>query len=69
MTKYEGALLFKALETKSIAAKAEAKANLEIYFQNKVGVAEHPNVVESMDAILEQYVTADEKLKSLKEEF
>tara|TARA_R110000764_G_scaffold141093_1_gene229253 strand:- start:522 stop:731 length:210 start_codon:yes stop_codon:yes gene_type:complete len=69
MTKYEGALLFKALETKYIAEKAEAKANLEIYFQNKVGVAEHPNVVESMDAILEQYVTADEKLKSLKEEF
>jgi|TARA_R110000787_G_scaffold194917_4_gene306297 hypothetical protein len=69
MTKYEGALLFKALETKYIAKKAEAKANLEIYFQNKVGVAEHPNVVESMDAILEQYVTADEKLKSLKEEF
>jgi|TARA_R110000803_G_scaffold197237_1_gene260709 hypothetical protein len=69
MTKYEGALLFKALETKYIAEKAEARANLEIYFQNKVGVAEHPNVVESMDAILEQYVTADEKLKSLKEEF
>ena len=69
MTKYEGALLFKALETKYIAKKAEARANLEIYFQNKVGVAEHPNVVESMDAILEQYVTADEKLKSLKEEF
>jgi hypothetical protein len=69
MTKYEGALLFKALEKKYIAEKEEARANLELYFQNKVGVAEHPNVVESMDAILEQYVTADEKLKSLKEEF
>ena len=36
MTKYSGALLFKALETKYTADKAEAKANLEIYFSNRV---------------------------------
>ena len=69
MTKYAGALLYKALETKYEADKAEARANLEIYFQDKVGVAEHPNVVESMDKLIEQFANADEKLKILTEKF
>ena len=43
--------------------------SLEIYFTNKVGVAEHPNVVESMDKLMEQYANADEKLRILEEEF
>ncbi len=62
-------LLYQALEIKYKAEKAEAKANLEVYFQNKVGVAEHPNVIESMDKLIEQYANADEKLKTLQEEF
>ena len=69
MTKYNGALLFRALEAKYTAKKAEAQANLEIYFSSRVGVAEHPNVVESMDKLMEQYANADEKLRILKEEF
>jgi hypothetical protein len=62
-------LLYQALEIKYQAEKAEAKANLEVYFQNKVGVAEHPNIIESMDKLIEQYANADEKLKTLQEEF
>tara|TARA_B100000902_G_scaffold311446_1_gene301298 strand:+ start:208 stop:405 length:198 start_codon:yes stop_codon:yes gene_type:complete len=62
-------LLYQALEIKYQAEKAEAKANLEVYFQNKVGVAEHPNVIESMDKLIEQYANADEKLKTLQQEF
>ena len=69
MTKYSEALLYKALETKYEADKAEARANLEIYFQDKVGVAEHPNVVESMDKLIEQFANADEKLRILTEKF
>ena len=69
MAEYAGALLYKALQTKYKAEKAEAQANLEIYFTNKVGVAEHPNVVESMDKLMEQYANADEKLRILEEEF
>ena len=69
MTKYKGALLYTALETKYTAEKREAQANLEIYFQHKLGVAEHPNVVESMDKLIEQYANADEKLRILKEKF
>ena len=62
-------LLLQALEIKYQAEKAEAKANLEVYFQNKVGVAEHPNVIESMDKLIEQYANADEKLKTLQQDF
>ena len=62
-------VLHRALELKYQAEKAEAKANLEVYFQNKVGVAEHPNVIESMDKLIEQYANADEKLKTLQKEF
>ena len=62
-------LLYQALEIKYQAEKAEAKANLEVYFQNKVGVAEHPNVIESMDKLIEQYANADEKLKTLQQDF
>ena len=69
MAEYAGALLYKALQTKYKAEKAEAQANLEIYFTNKVGVAELPNVVESMDKLMEQYANADEKLRILEEEF
>ena len=69
MAEYAGALLYKALQTKYKAEKAEAQANLEIYFTNKVGVAEHPNGVESMDKLMEQYANADEKLRILEEEF
>ena len=69
MAEYAGALLYKALQTKYKAEKAEAQANLEIYFTNNVGVAEHPNVVESMDKLMEQYANADEKLRILEEEF
>ena len=69
MITYNKTLLYKALQIKYKAEKAEATANLEVYFQNKVGVAEHPNVVDSMDKLIEQYANADEKLRTLQEEF
>ena len=69
MITYNKTLLYKALQIKYEAEKAEAKANLVVYFQNKVGVAEHPNVVDSMDKLIEQYANADEKLRTLQEEF
>ena len=54
--------------TDKIQRGGEAQ-DIEIYFTNKVGVAEHPNVVESMDKLMEQYAYADEKLRILEEEF
>ena len=47
----------------------EAKANIEIYLDNKVGVAEHPNVVESLDKLIEQLASAEDKLRTLKQNY
>ena len=69
MTKYSGALLYKALETKYKAEKAEARANLEVFFEHKVAVADHPNDVESMDKLIKKYSSASEKLEILQEDF
>ena len=47
----------------------EAKANLENYLDNKVGVAEHPNIVESADTLVEQLASAEDKLRTLKQNY
>ena len=62
-------LLYQALEIKYQAEKAEAKANLEVYFQNKVGVAEHPNVIEDLKKLITQLSQAQENIKVLEKEF
>ena len=46
---YEGR--FDALQKKYEAEIAIAKTELETYFVVSVGVAEHPHIIESMDAV------------------
>ena len=58
-----------ALKKKYEAEIAVAKTELDTYFESSVGVAEHPHIVESMDILMTQLATAEEKLKSLKENF
>ncbi len=48
---------------------AVAKTELDTYFESSVGVAEHPHIIESMDILMTQLATAEEKLKSLKQNF
>ena len=69
MSVYSGTKLYEALKAKYEAQIMEAKANLENYLDNKVGVAEHPNVVESADTLVEQLANAEEKLKTLKQNY
>ena len=64
---YEGR--FDALQKKYEAEIAIAKTELDTYFQLSVGVAEHPHIIESMDTLLEQLATAQEKLDLLLKEF
>ena len=66
-TMYEGR--FDALQKKYEAEVAIAKTELDTYFIVSVGVAEHPHIIESMDALLEQMATAKEKLDLLLKEF
>ncbi len=48
---------------------AVAKAELLVYFSTSVGVAEHPELITSMDNLMDKLTAAEEKLKSLQENF
>ena len=58
--------LITALETRYQADIAEAKANLQNYLPNSVGVGEHPNIVVECDKLIAQITDADGKLLILK---
>ena len=58
-----------ALKRKYEADIAIAKAELEVYFESSVGVAEHPHIIESMDLLITQLATAEENLKCLLDNF
>jgi hypothetical protein len=58
-------LLYDALELKYRAQIAEAKATLSIYFENSVGIGEHPQHLEEMDKLISQLAEAQDKLEAL----
>jgi hypothetical protein len=58
-------LLYDALELKYRAQIAEAKATLSIYFENSVGIGEHPQHLEEMDKLISQLADAQDKLEAL----
>ena len=58
-------LLKDALELKYRAQIAEAKATLSIYFENSVGIGEHPQHLEEMDKLISQLADAQDKLEAL----
>jgi hypothetical protein len=57
--------MYKALVKKYEAEIAEAEATLLIYFNNPVGIGEHPQHLEEMDKMVEKYANAKDKLESL----
>ena len=61
--------LYNALKLKYQAEILEAYTNLMNYFENTVAVAEHPNILKSMDKLVEELGTAEDKLKTLQENF
>jgi len=58
-----------ALRRKYEADIAIAKTELDTYFESSVGVAEHPHIIESMDVLMTQLATAEEKLECLQDNF
>jgi len=58
--------LVTALETRYAAHIAEAKANLQNYLSNSVGVGEHPDIVSECDKLITKITDADGKLAILK---
>ena len=61
--------LFKALSKKYEAQIAESYATLIVYFDNSVGIGEHPQFIEEMDKQLDIISTAEEKLEALNKHF
>ena len=56
---------YEALKAKYKAEIAIAKAELMEYFENTVGVADHPHIINSMDEVLGKLSQDEEKLDSL----
>jgi|TARA_R110000787_G_scaffold127985_1_gene239695 hypothetical protein len=46
---------------------ATATANLENYLYNSVGVSEHPDIIKSIDALVEKIAFAKEKILVVEE--
>ena len=61
--------MYNALRLKYEAERTEAETNLINYFNSSVGVAEHPNIIESMDLLIDKLANAEDKLRTLKEYF
>ena len=59
--------LYDALMSKYASEMNEAEATLLVYFNNPVGIGEHPQHLEEMDKFVEQMANAKDKLETLKE--
>ena len=59
--------LYDALYNRYKANQSEALCNIQMYFMGGVGVADHPDTVETVAKLFEEYVEATEYLKGLRE--
>ena len=59
--------ILEALEKRYEAQISEADATIKIYFENSVGIGEHPQHVDEVDKLIEKIANAEEKLQVLKE--
>lgn len=60
-----GQKLRKALMLRYEAQMADADARLGVYMTNSVGIGEHPQITDEMDALVAQYTDAKDKLETL----
>ena len=62
-------VIYDALIKKYEADIAAAYATLVVYFDNSVGIGEHPQFIEEMDKQLDTLASAEEKLTALNKHF
>lgn len=53
--------------SKYAAEISEAEATLLVYFNNPVGIGEHPQIVEEIDKMIEKLANAKDKSDALQE--
>ena len=61
--------LYRALSLRYEYIILDCVARLHIYFNNSVGIGEHPNITDEMDKLIENISNAEDKLKSLRFHF
>ncbi|MDA7491540.1 hypothetical protein N8464_00085 [bacterium] len=66
---YKGNIWVEALASKYEAEIKVAKATLQVYFKNSVGIGEHSDLVEEFDKHIEALASAEEKLETLRRNF
>jgi len=59
--------LYTALYDRYKAKQSEALCNIQVYFREGAGVADHPDLVDTVDKLFEDYAEATENLKLLEE--
>ena len=59
-------LAYEALSDNYTAQRSEALHNLLVYFENPVGIGEHPELQEEMRGQLEKLANAEDALSCLK---
>lgn len=59
--------IYDSLTKKYESEISEAKATLMIYFENPVGIGEHPQHLEEMDKYVDKLTNATDKLETIKE--
>ena len=60
-------VILDALRKRYEAQISEADATIKIYFENSVGIGEHPQHVDEVDKLIEKIANAEEKLEVIKE--
>ena len=58
-----------ALLSKYEREMAEAKANIEVYLSNPVGIGEHPDIIAALDSQVAKYAEAAEKWNVVNDNF
>ena len=56
-----------ALKAKYFGQIEEARANIEIYLANPVGIGEHPEILDAIDSQVARLAEAQEKFQALEE--
>ena len=60
-------VLVNALISRYEAQIAEHSANIAVFLENGVGVAEHPGTIETIDAEVAKLAEAEDKLSTVKQ--
>jgi len=66
---YSDQELYQALKVRFEAKKYEVLVNMKVLFNSPVGVAEHPNLIETLSSLAEELAHAEDVILTLEKYF